>query len=442
MYQAYRLLHGQTLYVDRVDGFVPYPYPPGHPALLALIGSVFGVDYGPARSLSAFAFVVLMFVLGTQLRAHVGGRTRGLVLGAVGAAFAACTYPLLEGYYDLARVDTLAATLAVVGAAFVAGPNPPRARLVGASLFFTTAVYTKQTMVFLVGAVVIAVLARDRRRGLQLGGLVFAESALLLAVLSWSTHGMFLRWILDLRHHPLEWRRGLDGAIWFGLRIPWLIAIVPLAIVARVRRVLSYRTVTWLALLCGALPAAALPFAKEGGWINNFIPLFAPAGTVALMLVVDLTRPRRALALSSLYGACAIALAFLWTDQQRLRPSLEDVARAQALSSSIRELQGSVLCPISPMMALRNGHADDQAPWLAYFDATRAGIGAPHEYGQWIERTRPDWILLIDGDTVLDQVEDTANYEFDRELDTPEVGRIPLLYVVPHRLYRRIRLPR
>lgn len=94
------------------------------------------------------------------------------------------------------------------------------------------------------------------------------------------------------------------------------------------------------------------------------------------------------------------------------------------------------------MMALRNGHADDQAPWLAYFDATRAGIGAPHEYGQWIERTRPDWILLIDGDTVLDQVEDTANYEFDRELDTPEVGRIPLLYVVPHRLYRRIRLPR
>ena len=44
LYEAYRILHGMSLYGPPGDGFVPYGYPPGHPLLLAALGVV-RLDY-------------------------------------------------------------------------------------------------------------------------------------------------------------------------------------------------------------------------------------------------------------------------------------------------------------------------------------------------------------------------------------------------------------
>src|SRR5664280_535298 len=53
LYEAYRLLHGLPLYVRPIPTWAPYPYPPAHTALVALVGCLH-LDFWTGRLVSIF----------------------------------------------------------------------------------------------------------------------------------------------------------------------------------------------------------------------------------------------------------------------------------------------------------------------------------------------------------------------------------------------------
>ena len=52
LYHGWRFAHGEPVYGPPSQGFVPYPYPPLHFVVLALVGKLAGFDYAPARLVS------------------------------------------------------------------------------------------------------------------------------------------------------------------------------------------------------------------------------------------------------------------------------------------------------------------------------------------------------------------------------------------------------
>src|SRR5262249_15249915 len=57
LYQAYRVMKGMSTYGPPRDGYLPHNHPPGFPAMLGLLGKVFGLDYPMARTISLLCFL-------------------------------------------------------------------------------------------------------------------------------------------------------------------------------------------------------------------------------------------------------------------------------------------------------------------------------------------------------------------------------------------------
>ena len=444
IYHSYRLLHGEPVYRNATEGFLPLPYPPVYVGVVAAAGAVFGLDYGTARAVSGLAFLTVMVVMGTETARHVGGGRRGLVFGLLGAAAVTSSYPDAYGYNDLARVDSLA--LAFVVLAVLASLRPGRRAIFWAGGLATCAVYTKQTMVFPVGALAGALFLRDRRLGVTFVAWSACLSGLALLGLELATHGAFLRTLLQTRHHQMEWRKASEAFSRFLECCPWLLATPLLLLWAR-----TDRSRTWFAVLGGCVPAAVLPYIKAGGFPNDFIPVTALAGPVALIMAFEAARPRSWCGLGAAALLCAAALAYKTQTYApaRYRPTADAQARAVAASDVVRSWQGDVLCPLHPFFVIRSGHHEEEAPWVNHIDAIYGLTGATEgSYRDFIVRRHPD-VILLDGvpleEPFLPAISDS--YVLVGELPKPSVGDYlaltpgPVFAGVPTepwRVYRRI----
>ena len=443
IYHAWRLHGGLPIYRAATEGFLPFPYPPLYFAILAWMGTIFPIDFASGRALSLAAFVVTITTSGLAVALHAKTQSlvQRLVVAIVAGASVACTYANVEGYYDLARVDSLGIAFAVVAAfALLRG----RWGTVVAGIAATAAIYTKQTMVFPVTALILAAWIDDRRRATLFAAIVVGLSSSALLGLQLATHGAFLRWITDLRHNTVVWSRLVRGPVRLTVVMPWLPLIPLVAAWLAGKRRLSSRARIWLFLWLGSLPAGLLPYAKEYGFVNNFIPIAATSGPAALLLALDLLdaasfRARAGLGIA--WGAIFLAKTY---DPERFRPSADAVARAHVLEQEIRGLSVDVLCPIHPLLVVHAGHPEEQAPLLSHLDAIGGKMGPSLEsYLAYVLARRPDYVLFDDipiEDFIKSGI--ASAYERDPSFDAsrgPRSGSAAPFMPVPQSLYRRRR---
>lgn len=433
IYHAFRWSRGEGIYQPPTEGFLPYPYPPLYWVILAGVGSIFGIDYASARTLSAVAFAVIIVLLGLELRSRIGAGRAGWFAALLGAATVAMTYPDVGGFYDLARVDTLAQAFVVISTFAVV-----RRRIVWAALAATCAVYTKQTMLFPVVALAASMLLQRDTKVLVRFLLVAGGSSLAaLAVLEWSTHGLFLMWMLDTRHHGVDvhrlWTAGHD----LLLAAPWL--LVPLLALHRSR--VSAQTKIWVAVLGGCTVAAVLPFIKIGGFPNNLIPVAALAGPVALMVLIDWTARAHPAARQAVLAAAGIVLALKIYDAEHYRPTAKSRKAADDLSAQLRRLSGPILCPLHPFAIIRSGHLEEQMGWINQIDAVTGKTGATYEqYMSNILVRRPEYVLL-DGNSIEAPILDNigGDYLLIGDVEGPPISSIVGMNTIPKKLYRHRR---
>jgi len=447
IYHGYRLLHGLDLYRVDTSGFLPHPYPPAHPAVLAAVGAVFGLDYLTARAVSVAAWAAAALLLAGQVWRHWPDRQLRVAMAVVTLGYFAATYRMTEGWVDAARVDSLALFFAVLAAVPLAGQRLSWPGLLLSALVASLAIYTKQTTVFLAVGLCVIVARRDLKKGIALAATMGIICVVALVALEVVTEGGFLPWLLNTRHHKIHPDQFFYGPLKVITWAPFLL-LLPL-ILGRWRRGarLSPRAALWAGLLLAAVPASILPLAKKGGALNSLLPLWFLAGPAVLLLLGDLARRadektrRRITAAVMIFQA--VYFPFFFFKPSKAVPVEPERQRAAALNEAVASLEGGVICPLYPFVPVRNGHDMAQASWLAHNDAMWAdmpGVTAD-SYRAWLLGSRPRWILLTDPSVEQEQkVREMirGRYVLDRQLSAPSWDGRWQSNPLPRMLYRRV----
>jgi len=386
IYQAYRLLHGLPIYVRDDPTWQPWPYPPGQTAVLALIGLI-RLDFWSARLVSVVSFLAACFVLAREVFRHLGGKVLGLSASLLAIATIACAYPVSGQWYDLARVDSLTFAWVFLAAARVVNEDRSQAarqswkrHLVTAALL-TVSLYTKQTAIFFVGWILLFAFLRAPRVGLRLGVLVAAMGATVLGFLQWRTGGAYWYWTIDtMSKHALDDARIVDGLrlvtryapFWVGLPLAPLLLALP--------GWLRPRTIFWLGMLLAALPASLLPYAKNGGYLNNLIPMLMLIGPVTALLLGDLVQgaasSQRWLAAAgrwALLGGLALFAVAHRLEPQTLVPDARMWRAARELNAIAAGLEGGLVVPELTFLPARSGQRNLHWHAMAIYDAIWSG---------------------------------------------------------------------
>jgi hypothetical protein len=368
---------------------------------MAAIGGIAGLDYWTGRAVSIASFALACGVLFREtLRAAGKRRGEGVLLGLISVASAACSYPVVGGWYDLCRNDSLAIALVLLGAAMLSDDRLSRRRIFAASAVLTAAVFTKQTAIFFIAWLGVFLLARRYPRAIFFGLSTAALCGVTLALLQRSTGGLFwLYTVRNLARHPVEGARALDGV---GLMLefaPFLPLAPVLALALQRLGWLGRRTALWLGMLAAAFPAALLPYIKAGGFLNNLVPIAILAGPTFILLMGDVMR-----GLSSSIQARAaaraltlvLASAFLFARKYDIHTYMPDQRareHAATLNAFIASLQGGVLIPNHPFLAARNGQPTPQFHSLPYWDAIVGGMRGLDMPGL-LGRTKAQWVIM------------------------------------------------
>jgi hypothetical protein len=231
---AWRLDQGLQLYVRPNLDFVPYVYPPGYSAVVALLGKVFGLSMGLGRAVSVVSILAAAAILGRSL-AQTGAER--LVLWGAPLVFLG-TYPMVGAFYDLVRPDSLAVAL-LAGSLVLSLDTERRWAPTAAGLLLAAAFLTKQNTAIFGVPVAVALVHRDWRDGARFVAASLGPALVAVAALQWWSSGRFLTWMLDVpRSHPSVWQRAVvDVPREWGMALPVAFAVVGFAwVIDAVRR--------------------------------------------------------------------------------------------------------------------------------------------------------------------------------------------------------------
>lgn len=408
LHHALRVQQGKPLYVAPSIDFIPYLYTPLYPTLLAALGGPLGLGYLLGRALSIASLVGLAVTAfassAAALRRPAAGSDAAAGAAADAAAPAsaapplapslvgpllaiglfAAAYPLVEGWYDLVRADTLLLLLVTAPLAIL----PYWARTAGwrghalvaaAGVLLALAFFCKQTGIFYVafgGAVVLVVSWRKLPAFIASAGLVGLGGVWLL---DRASDGWFWIYVSKLhRAHDFSMHRfwwSFRNILWqpwlpHGPRFPFLGAGITLVVLVGLGAValhaLRHRAVPrparplllWSAAYAVSTVLGAVGWGTEFAHWNAYMPAFlhgALAAGAALPALAATVRfsdriSERAARRAPLAAAAVLALTCLdarW-DPRRFMPTARDVAAGQKLVARVRALPGEVWMPSHP----------------------------------------------------------------------------------------------
>jgi len=403
LYEAYRISQLQGTYGPPSQGFLPLFHPPGYLVVLAVVGRIAGgVDYGVGRGLAFAFFLAWGLITLSVLRRHYQNRVDGTVAGLLSIGVAGAAVPMTAGFYDLVRSDTMAWALCTLAAALALPKRPKPARIALLAVLMTAALYTRLLTVFMIVWIHLFVFARHRKSGLMLALSTSSICGLVLVGLQFNSQGWFWIYIAgSLQKHGIRLPRLAEGMTLLFQYAPFAAALPVVGLVLAFARKLSPASIMWLGLLAASLPAALLPFAKLGGYGNDFMPFALMVAPAALLLAADAAQALgkyRAWSGAALrYLAFAAIGAFLVVrdyDPMKLAPDERRRDRAAALNERIARLEGGVISPRHPFLPIENGHRTRQFNNMTYLDAMWGGIPGLR-LGNYLDRIQARWALVM-----------------------------------------------
>lgn len=426
LYQASRVLQGMPVYSMDDPTWAPFPYPPAHTLLLALVGLV-RLDFWTGRLVSIVFFLLLCGTLFYQIYKQLDRSSFGVAAGMLAVATIVCGFPVVGQFYDLVRVDTMMLALCVMGVARVDEASCKPRRLLTTAAILCAAVFTKQTAIFFVGWAGLFAIFHRPRFGLRLAIVSLVLGLLLLGIAQWITGGGLWFWtVAGIEGHAVE-----DARVMVGLRQVFqyapFIALLPLLLLfLALRGRLSPRTILWSGCLFLALPASLLPFAKVGGYDNNLMPLVILAGPVATLLVADLAKQSGVVGAVGRWGLLLGMAAFLWQRPLKPKAYLPDAQKLRAaseLNSIVASLSGGVVVPYLAFLPGHNGHPNPHWHSMVVWDSRWRG--QPMDEVDALKKSGAAWVLLHSKD-----IGEFANYvrhhaSLDRRL--PDSARVRMV---------------
>jgi len=374
LHHALRIQQGHSIYVAPSIDFIPYLYTPLYPALLAVLGKLFGLSYALGRAISVLSLLGIAAVAGVW----VAGRRDPIAwCGAVLAlGLFAAVYPFVGAWFDLVRCDTL--FLAMVTAGIAALPQLARegkgwvghGRVAAGAAVLALAFFCKQTGILYValGGVIVAVVAWRRLIAyVATAGLIGLGGT---ALMNAATHGWFWTYVSKIhRAHDFNMDRfwsSFGNILW---HFPALTIVVALGLAAVIATWLKRRTLPdaakpfllWTAAFAVSLVAGAVGWGTEFAVFNAYMPAFlhgafaAGAALAAIGACAPELLPDRPMLSDAVPLVCALALAITciharWSPSE-LIPTDHDAAAGDKLIARLRTLDGEVWVPSHPWYA-------------------------------------------------------------------------------------------
>ena len=287
---ALRVLDGKSIYPspDQDPFFVPILYTPFYYYLCAGAMALFGRALSVCRAVSFSATVLIAGLIVAVARRRGVGWRHAVASGFLFLAF----FPGSGFWYDLARLDGVFLALCLGGFFLLDRGDFSPGRIAGAASLLVLAVFTKQVGVFYLAGAGLFLLWKDFRKGF----LFCALSGLAILAIGLAFHlrtgGNFTFFTLAVGPaHEFYLSR-------FGNPLPWLSRVWPLAlglvVVAFLERGKSAGQADrrlWVLFLLASIPAALLPWAKAGNYLNDFIPLFLSLAILVALFEVDWILP-------------------------------------------------------------------------------------------------------------------------------------------------------
>jgi hypothetical protein len=457
---AWRLSHGLPLYVEPNPDFVPYVYPPGYAALVAALGSVFGLSPALGRVVSVLGTVAACAAIAVIVRRE------GAPWPLVGLLplFYLGTWPEAAAFLDLVRPDALAVGL--LAWSVVLALDGRRGSVVASGLLLAASYLCKHNVAAFGFPMVLGLWARDGLRGAVAFTLASAAPAgLLTALWQWRSGGLFLTYLVDLpssherfwvhaylytprelgtalpilgvvglwlvwrageeqRRVPAPWAVGLPVVAgmflgWRGTYVPprppstsllvpsgilfWSLGAVALALPIRwvaTRLRVSWREGFGLGVGGTALGVAALMRAHGGGAENVHMPLFwvGALGAGVLLTRAWRVRPLQPVVALLVCAQLLYAGGRLYPQSRRLRPRAEHYARGEQFIEAARAVEGRVLSPYAAWIPVYAGK-DPSLHWMGVWDLTHEGAPMREQALDLGRYAREHyWELVLEGD--------------------------------------------
>lgn len=373
LHHASRIATGQGIYVAPSVSFIPYLYTPLYPALIGLLGSVAGISYGLARGVSIAALLTTFIGVwlhfrrfrlwrdGIPLLASQAGspatqtlkatswRPELWVAALVAAAGYAAGYRYVDGWFDLARADSLFLCLVTVSC-FVYVREPEESalpmRLVAITALLALAFFCKQTGVIYVGVLGALMLVTSPRRMWIMIPIAAGLGLGFSWVLQGASSGWFWTYVFELhQQHEFSWARVWQSlpnqarAVWpISLALAGGVAWALLHVAVRAPRAVAW----WLGLAVAANIGMGLIDAR-GLLLSGLLTLLA--GNLVMTRHAELG-VRLFWRWVTIYGASLVVGAIGWGTQY---------AHFNAYMPAL--LHGAIACGALVIAALQSAHS-------------------------------------------------------------------------------------
>jgi hypothetical protein len=399
---AARISEGQGIYVAPSIDFIPYLYTPLYPALIALLGQIFGISYTLGRLISVLALVIVLALMTFSIvrEADVRDRLPAYTGAALAAGLLAATYPWVEGWYDLVRADTLFLAMILGGLVLLrsatgrSNERSARVRVLAAAALLGLSFFCKQTGVLYVAAGGVLLLVWSwRRLPLRMAIYVATTGAIGLGgtwILNRVTDGWFWTYVYEVHQvHDFSMDRfytSFEKILW---KLPVMTVVIGLALVAVLVTTIAHRRrprsstglLLWSFVFAVSCLVGALGWGTQWAHFNAYMPammtgaLACGSALVALVGVAAAWTERRGLAWA--VGAIT-ALALGWQlyaarwNPRRFVPTERDRAAGHALIEHLRDLRqhGDIFVPYHPWYARLAGQERTYVHRMGILDVT------------------------------------------------------------------------
>lgn len=367
---AWRIDQGLGLYVEPSIDFIPYLYTPLYPGLVATLGKLFGISYGLGRAISIVSTLAIVGFGATAIIRESDEQSRPVaVCGAMMAAgLFAAAYPLMDGWYDLVRADTLFLAMVIGGllGLRVFSREPGRkglAKLGACAAVLGLSFFCKQTGVLFVAMGGVVVLATNYRR-LPLYVAVTGVIGLgFTALLNSASGGWFWTYVFEVHQaHDFNMDRfwmSFGNILW---HFPALTIVVFAGLIGvaaswmfhRKRPDGSVALLMWAPIFGGSVVVGAIGWGTQWAHFNAYMPAFATgaiAAGAALPALVGAVRswktpPLVPIAVGLVFAvALAVQLATTMWRPAVFLPTDADRDAGDALVAKIRGVEGDVFVP-------------------------------------------------------------------------------------------------
>ena len=348
-----RVAQGQPLYVRPTAEFIPFIYPPLYPWILGLLGRFFGITYALGRTISLVGTFAGAGALAVALRREGAGAL--LALGA--AALFLGTYEDAGTFFDLVRNDGL--LIGLLGWSLVA----VRAGWLRSGALLLVLAFATKHNAALFGLPSALWLLRYRGRPQARRYVVWSVLPALAFTIGmcFEGDGLFLTYLLQVpATHPIVWSRLFPGSfremVLGGL--PLAAALALLAGFFGRRRPWSEGAAWWVAQGGTAILLSAVMRAHFGGYTNVLIPGLWALALWGGLAAVFLRRRWPGLPVAFATGLLLAVQGWigLWP-LERYLPSPEDVTAGDAVVARLSAIEGEILSPYAPWLAVQAGHA-------------------------------------------------------------------------------------